>query len=92
MGGDSGDKMELMEFPCSFDVKVMGINTDDYPGFVLGVAQKHVAGLDRSAISSRLSKNEKYVAVTLTFLAQSREQIDNIYLELNASERTKMAL
>lgn len=86
------EKPELLEFPCSFALKVMGINADDYPGFVLEVAQKHVAGLDRDCISSRLSKNEKYVAVTLTFLAQNQQQIDNIYLELNASDRTKMAI
>lgn len=83
---------QLLEFPCSFAVKVMGINDNDYPGFVLEVAQKYVAGLDRDCVSSRLSKNGKYIAVTLTFLAQSKEQIDNIYIELNASDRTKMAL
>jgi len=83
---------QLLEFPCSFAVKVMGLNENDYPGFVLEIAQKHVAGLDRDCISIRPSKNGKYIAVTLTFLALNKEQIDNIYIELNASNRTKMAL
>ncbi len=81
-----------MQFPCTFPLKVMGLNQDDYPGFVLEVGKRYIPGLDESCIRTRLSKNEKYIAVTLTFLAQSREQIDNIYLELNRSNRTKMAI
>jgi uncharacterized protein len=81
-----------MEFPCTFPLKVMGLNEDDYSRFVLKVAKKYVNGIDESNIKTRASKNGKYIAVTLTFLAQNREQIDNIYLELNASERTKMAI
>lgn len=82
----------LMKFPCTFPLKVMGLNSDDYPGFVLSIAQKYINGLDDSCLKTRLSKNEKYIAVTVTFLAQNKQQIDNIYLELNASERTKMAI
>ena len=89
---DSQPPQQLLEFPCSFAVKVMGLNENDYPAYVLAVGQKHVAGLDQRCISTRLSKNAKYIAVTLTFLAHNKEQIDNIYLELNASDRTKMAL
>jgi len=81
-----------MEFPCTFPLKVMGLNEDDYPGFVLDVGKKYINGIDESNIKTRESKNGKYIAVTLTFLAQSREQIDNIYIELNASNRTKMAI
>lgn len=81
-----------MEFPYTFPLKVMGLNEDNYPNFVLDVAKKYINGIDESHVKTRQSKNGKYIAVTLTFLAQSREQIDNIYLELNASERTKMAI
>ena len=87
----SSEQLEIA-FPCTFPLKVMGLNEQDYPGFVLAVGQKYVQGLDQSSIKTRLSKNGKYIAVTMTFLAQNREQIDNIYLELNASERTKMAI
>jgi uncharacterized protein len=82
----------VIDFPCTFPLKVMGLNTDNYPGFVLEVAKKHINGIDESCLKTRLSKNEKYIAVTLTFLAHNREQIDNVYLELNASDRTKMAI
>jgi len=81
-----------MEFPCTFPLKVMGLNKDNYPEFVLDTAKKYINGIDKSNLKTRLSKNEKYIAVTLTFLAQNKEQIDNIYLELNASDRTKMAI
>ncbi len=82
----------VIDFPCTFPLKVMGLNKDDYPGFVLEIAKKHINGIDKSCLKTRLSKNKKYIAVTLTFLAHSKQQIDNVYLELNASERTKMAI
>lgn len=81
-----------MEFPCTFPLKVMGLNEDDYPGFVLEVGKKHVPEIDESCVRTRPSRNGKYIAVTLTFTAQSRQQIDNIYLDLHQNHRTKMAI
>jgi uncharacterized protein len=81
-----------MKFPCTFPLKVMGLNKNDYPAYVLEVGQKYIQGIDQSNIKTRLSKSEKYIAVTLTFLATNKSQIDNIYLELNASDRTYMAI
>ena len=86
------EQEEWIEFPCVFPLKVMGLNQDNYPEFVLQVAQKHVAGIDESSIKTKLSKSEKYISVTVTFMAQSRQQLDALYLELNANTLTKMAL
>jgi putative lipoic acid-binding regulatory protein len=81
-----------MTFPCSFPLKVMGLNENDYPAYVLEVGKKYIQGIDKTNIKTRLSKSEKYVAVTLTFLATDKAQIDTIYQELNASDRTYMAI
>ena len=83
---------EWIEFPCVFPLKVMGLNQNDYPGFVLDVTKKHVPGVDSTCMKTKLSKNHKYVSVTITFTAQNRKQLDDLYMELNASELTKMAI
>lgn len=89
---ESIDEDNLMTFPCDFALKVMGENIDDYPNYVLSICQKHVDGLTESCVHTRPSRNEKYIAVTVKLVATSRQQLDELYIELNAYEHTKMAL
>ncbi len=81
-----------MTFPCDFVVKVMGEDIDNYAEMVLKVAQRHIKGVDASCMSIRPSRNGKYIAVSIQLVAHSRQQLDNLYLELNAHEHTRMAL
>ena len=92
MTQDNPQHQDGIKFPCVFPLKVMGLNHVDFPQFVLQVLQQHVVGIDESCMKTRLSKTQKYISVTMTFMAQSRQQIDNIYHQLNASEWTKMSL
>ena len=88
----SVDEDKLMDFPCDFSLKVMGENINDYPAYVLSVCQKHVDGVTEKCVSTRLSSNSKYIAVTVKLIATSRKQLDELYIELNACKQTKMAL
>lgn len=89
---DSIDEDQLMHFPCEFALKVMGENTNNYPAYVLSVCQKHVAGVTESGLHTRPSSTGKYIAVTVQLLATSRKQLDDLYIELNSHQQTKMAL
>ena len=86
------DEDQLMHFPCDFSLKVMGENIDNYPDYVLSVCQQHVQGITPHCLHTRPSRNGKYIAVTVKLVATSRKQLDALYIELNAHERTKMAL
>lgn len=81
----------LMEFPCSFPIKAMGIAIDDFDMLVVEIIRKHYPDVTEGAVKTRPSREGKYVSVTVTINAQSREQLDNIYLELTAHERVLMA-
>ena len=81
----------LMEFPCSFPIKAMGNAAEDFDSLVVELVRKHHSDVSEGAVKSRLSREGKYVSVTVTIEAQSREQLDNIYLELTAHERVLMA-
>jgi putative lipoic acid-binding regulatory protein len=82
----------LLEFPCEFPIKAMGLADDDFEALVLSLVRKHAPNLSEAAVRSRDSKGGKYLSVTVTVTATSKEQLDNIYLELTASERVMMAL
>jgi putative lipoic acid-binding regulatory protein len=82
----------LLEFPCEFPIKAMGLADDNFEALVLSLVRKHAPDLSEAAVRSRDSKGGKYLSVTITVTATSKEQLDNIYLELTASERVMMAL
>lgn len=82
----------LFNFPCQFPLKVMGKNTADLYPAVSAIMAKHVPGLDGVSFESRLSSGDKYLSITITFTAQSRAQLDAIYLDLNGHELVLMTL
>ena len=82
----------LFEFPCDFPIKVMGRRTDDFRSLVLGIVQKHTGNIDPANIVERPSKDGKYLSLTCTFTAQSKDQLDALYRELTACERVLIVL
>ncbi len=83
-------KETLLEFPCEFPIKAFGKNSPDFEALVASIVDKHVPSAEQAAISSRSSNGDKYLAVTVTFTAQSQAQLDALYQELGDSERVLM--
>ena len=88
----SASRTSPLEFPCSFPVKVFGRDEDEFETLIVSIIQRHVPELHPENISSRLSDGGKYLAVTATFIADSREQLDALYMELSAHDRVLMVL
>jgi putative lipoic acid-binding regulatory protein len=82
----------LLEFPCQFPIKAMGKAEDDFEALVITLVRKHAPDLAENAIKTRDSQGGKYLSVTVTVTATSRDQLDNIYRELTACEQVLMAL
>ncbi|MEK6742366.1 MAG: DUF493 domain-containing protein [Nitrospirota bacterium] len=85
------DTITCMEFPCSFPLKVMGQKSDAFEKAVRGILSRHLPGI-AVEYESRPSGTGKYLAITATFTATSREQLDALYRELNAHELVVMTL
>ncbi len=82
---DMSDEQEtLLEFPCTFPIKAIGHSRGNIDSLVYSIVRQHVPGLAEGAIRAKPSKGGKYTAVTVTFEATSKQQLDTIYLELNA--------
>ncbi len=82
----------LLEFPCQFPIKAMGRDDGQFAELVVTIVRKHAPELQDAAINTRPSKAGNFVSVTVTIEATSRQQLDNIYLELTACEQVLMAL
>jgi len=82
----------LMEFPCPFTIKAMWLATADFDALVASIVRQYVPDLGEGAVRSKPSKAGKYISVTVTFQAESRAQLDDIYRALSGHERVLMAL
>jgi uncharacterized protein len=85
-------RSSVFHFPCAFPLKVFGEVTDDFEDMVLGIISRHVEELETGTVSSRLSSGGKYLCVTVTIDAQSKDQLDNLYMDLSSHERVLMLL
>lgn len=82
----------LFKFPCDYPLKVMGRHTDEFRSLVLGIVQRHVGDDANIQIAERPSKDGNYLALTCTFTARSRGQLDALYTELTSCELVRFAL
>ena len=82
----------LLEFPCDFPIKIMGKESTEFQALARSLVEKHTGPLEDAAVVSSLSRNGTFVSVTVTVVAQSQEQLDDIYRELTANEEVLMAL
>jgi putative lipoic acid-binding regulatory protein len=86
------DRMSLLEFPATFPLKAIGIGPEDFEAIVIDITRRHVPDLPGGCTRTRLSGAGKYLAVTITFLAESQAQLDALYAELKDHERVVMLL
>lgn len=70
----------------------MGLYTDDFETHVLALVQRHIRADNEPLVTQKPSRNKKYLSITITIMAESREQLDNIYQDLQQSKRIIMAL
>ena len=72
----------LLEFPCDFPLKIMGLTQPGFAQAVIEVVQKHAPDFDPVTVEMRPSRENKYISITATIKAQSQQQLDQLYKEL----------
>ena len=81
-----------LKFPCDFPIKAMGLAIHDLEIIVYDIARQHAPDLSKDAVVKRESSNGKYISITVTVNAKSRDQLDAIYQALTDHEHIIMAL
>ena len=82
----------LIEYPCKFPIKVMGTKVDGLVHAVTLITKQFDPAFDASTIELRESKGGKYLGVTITVNATSREQLDELYRTLSTHPMVKVVL
>ncbi len=72
-----------LTFPCEFTFKVIGLANDLFESEVLQMFRQQFPQMGEGAISCKLSKNDKYLALSITVLANSQIELDSIYQVLS---------
>lgn len=81
-----------IEFPCEFPIKMMGRNLPEFRITARALVEKHAGPVADVAVQESLSRNERFVSVTVTITATSQQQLDNIYQDVTDHADVLMAL
>ena len=82
----------LIEYPSAFPIKVMGPQVDNFVAAMVKVARQFDPGFDASTVEQRTSSGGRYLGLTLTVMATSREQLDALYRTLSSHPMVKVVL
>lgn len=82
----------LLRFPCDFPIKVMGSRADDFAQAMVAIVLRHAPDFVAESVEMRASSGGRYLALTCTIRATSREQLDALYRELSAHPLVKVVL
>ncbi|EKN3954062.1 DUF493 family protein YbeD [Yersinia enterocolitica] len=81
---------ELLEFPCPFTYKVMGIAEPQLVNQVVEVVQRHAPGDYTPEVKP--SSKGNYHSVSITITATHIDQVETLYKELGNLELVRMVL
>lgn len=85
-------KDSLIEYPSLFPIKVMGLHVEGFADAITELAQRFDPNFDAATVELRPSSGGKYLGVTVTITATSREQLDDLYRAFTAHPLVKIVL
>ena len=89
---ETSPEASLLTFPTPFPIKVMGRREEGFAQEVVAVVLAHAPDFDPSTVEMRPSSAGKYLSVTVTIEARSREQLDALYQALTGHPKVMMVL
>jgi uncharacterized protein len=82
----------LIEYPSKFPIKVMGTKVEGLVHAITSITLQFDPEFDAATIELRESKGGKYLGITVTVNATSREQLDELYRTLSTHPMVKVVL
>ncbi len=86
------EKTSLIEFPCDFQIKIIGTKSPAFFDEIIAIARKHNANFNESLTTSQDSAKGNYQAITITVHALDQATLDDLYRELTKHPDIKMVL
>jgi uncharacterized protein len=85
-------KTTLIEFPCLFPIKIIGINSQKFIDEIRQTTINHFPNFKEEHLTQKLSGKNNYLAITVTILAENQTILDDFYREITKNEHVKMVL
>ena len=87
------DQTSLIDYPSVFPIKVMGPQAEGFEAAMVAIALQFDPAFDAATgVERRPSKGGKYLGLTLTITATSREQLDALYRAFSTHPMVKVVL
>ena len=81
-----------MTFPCDFQIKIIGNNTEVFALEISSIARKHFPTTEDKAIRHQVSQQGNYLSISLTVYVEDQPTLDALYVELTKHPDIKMVL
>ena len=85
------DPKDLIEFPCHYQFKAMGLSGTEFRQAIIAAIAKHAA-VAEDAVRSRPSGKGTYQSVSVMVTLYSYKQLTSIYAEMRQVDNLKMLL
>jgi putative lipoic acid-binding regulatory protein len=82
----------ILEFPCNCPIKMMGRDTPEFRSTARALVENNTGKVADSAVQVAISRNGRFVSVTITIRATSQQQLDDIYNDVSSQDDVLMAL
>ena len=82
---------ELLDFPCHYQFKAIGVEGDDFRVAIMAAASQFVT-VTEDAVKCRPSGKGSYQAVSLSVTLNNYQQLIDIYAEMRQVAGLKMLL
>ncbi|MGE0876036.1 MAG: YbeD family protein [Burkholderiales bacterium] len=76
------EQQTLLSFPVDFPMKILGRREGGFAQAVMEIVLKHAPDFEPASMEMRPSRQGRYLSLTVTVNATSREQLDALYREL----------
>lgn len=92
LGPDAAEPEPVLTFPCEMPMRIIGENNPEMIADVLKAFAANGVEVNEADLKTIPSREKKYISVNYTFTAQSREQVDAIYIALTKNPRIKWVI
>lgn len=82
----------LLQFPCEFPMKIVGVKADDFAQQLVEVIQKFDPNFNAAEVNMKESAKGNYLSLGVVVNATSQEMLDNLYQALVDHKYTKFVL
>lgn len=79
-------------YPCDYPIKVVGDVRANFHEEVYEVVARHDPTMTTDRISQRTSRKGNFISISFMLVAESEEQIENLFVDLKQIESVRLVL